>query len=88
MVARGSLCLLLRVFHQRMTLSAAVVDWKHTTIGTKVPNVISLQCQQGTFTSTQCTKVQGSEDFRIKTDKVPVSSNLRALIKERFRYNI
>ena len=69
-------------------MSAAVVDWKHTTIGTKVPNAISLQCQQGTFTSTQCTKVQGSEAFRIKTDKVPVSSSLRALIKERFRYNI
>ena len=30
-----------------------------------------------------CTKVQGSEAFRIKTDKVPVSSSLRELIKER-----
>lgn len=35
-----------------------------------------------------CTKVQGSEDFRIKTDKVPVSSSLRELIKESFCYNI
>lgn len=35
-----------------------------------------------------CTKVQGSEEFRIKTDKVPVSSSLRELIKERFCYNI
>ena len=35
-----------------------------------------------------CTKIQGSEAFRIKTDKVPVSSSLRELIKERFCYNI
>lgn len=35
-----------------------------------------------------CTKVQGSEAFLIKTDKVPVSSSPRELIKERFCYNI
>lgn len=35
-----------------------------------------------------CTKVQGSEEFRIKTDKAPASSSLRELIKERFCYNI
>ena len=69
-------------------MSSAVVNWKHTTIRTKVPNIISPLRQQGTFTSTQCTKVQGSEALLIKTDKVLISSSLRELIKERFCYNI
>lgn len=35
-----------------------------------------------------CTQVQGSSHFRINSDKVEVSLSLRALIKERFSYDI